>query len=345
MPPALHSRSRLPSRVFHSIQSIITILLACLLLSACKKPEEKKKASSRETAPPAPKLLFIPDEAEQQGVDLSSRNHPASGVTLDQGGTPIGKARGGACPNDMVLVDHSYCVDRFEVHLLDVTQARLLSPHYPPSKRYTQLLSERWERRAPQSKGLLGLKIPVPGPPEFQFIEDFEPRAQSTQGVLPAGYLTRGLAEMACKNAGKRLCTRSEWVKACRGDQDRKYPYGDRYEAMACNVNRHHHPAQLLHGNASRHHLDPRLNLTEDEDGPLLRRTGSTEACVSTWGDDGIYDMVGNLDEWIFEPEGSFLGGFYSRATKEGCHSSIDSHDPGYLDYSLGTRCCRDRSL
>jgi formylglycine-generating enzyme required for sulfatase activity len=53
-------------------------------------------------------------------------------------------------------------------------------------------------------------------------------------------------------------------------------------------------------------------------------------------------DMVGNLDEWVSDPEGVFLGGFYSRATRDGCDSFIDTHAPSYYDYSLGTRCCQD---
>jgi hypothetical protein len=241
----------------------------------------------------------------------------------------------------MVLVSDAYCVDRFEVHLVDVALSRTLSPHYPPSRRYTNLLSKQWEG-TPTPKGILGSLIPLPAPPEFQLMEEFEPRAKSEPAVPPSGYLTRGLSEMACKNAGKRLCTRSEWVKACRGDQDRTFPYGAEYQDLACNVHRKSHPAQLLHRDSSRNHLDPRLNLTEDIDGPLLRRTGETPRCVSTWGDDGIFDMVGNLDEWISDLDGTFVGGFYSRATTQGCEASIESHDPGYLDYSLGTRCCRD---
>ncbi len=51
--------------------------------------------------------------------------------------------------------------------------------------------------------------------------------------------------------------------------------------------------------------------------------------------------MVGNHDEWVDEPRGAFLGGFYSRATREGCDSRISSHPPEYFDYSLGVRCCK----
>jgi hypothetical protein len=35
------------------------------------------------------------------------------------------------------------------------------------------------------------------------------------------------------------------------------------------------------------------------------------------------------------------LGGFYARATREGCDASVSSHAKSYFDYSLGTRCCR----
>jgi formylglycine-generating enzyme len=160
--------------------------------------------------------------------------------------------------------------------------------------------------------------------------------------VLPAGYLSRTSAERACQEAGKRLCARGEWVRACRGQEDRPFPYGPDYRADVCNVHRKTHPARLLHGNSSEYHTDPRLGLTEDQEGPLLRRTGQTPACVSQWGTDGIHDMVGNLDEWIDDPDGTFVGGFYSRATKEGCNSVIDVHAPAYFDYSLGTRCCSD---
>jgi hypothetical protein len=53
--------------------------------------------------------------------------------------------------------------------------------------------------------------------------------------------------------------------------------------------------------------------------------------------------MVGNLDEWIDDPKGKFLGGFYSRSTRDGCEASITAHPRVYFDYSLGVRCCLTR--
>jgi sulfatase modifying factor 1 len=270
-----------------------------------------------------------------------------AGAVVDLGGqgqdaprTP--GAPGGPCPADMVLVSGDFCIDRYEVSLVDRALGRVLSPHYPPDRAATLRLFETWQRDAPRSRMSLGRSLPIPSPPEFQLQQDFIPRAVSEMGVLPAGYLSRTSAERACQEAGKRLCARGEWVVACRGQEDRAFPYGSDYKKDACNVHRQSHPARLLHGNSSEYHTDPRLGLTEDLEGPLLRRTGQTEACVSRWGADGLYDMVGNLDEWIDDPEGTFVGGFYSRATKDGCNSMIDVHAPAYFDYSLGARCCLD---
>src|SRR6266545_3627884 len=79
----------------------------------------------------------------------------------------------------------------------------------------------------------------------------------------------------------------------------------------------------------------------EEEGRPLLRPTGSTKECKSRWGKDAIYDMVGNEDEWIDDPEGTFVGGFFSRGTKEGCDSIVTVHPISHWDYSIGFRCCR----
>jgi formylglycine-generating enzyme required for sulfatase activity len=183
--------------------------------------------------------------------------------------------------------------------------------------------------------------MPLPEPPFWQLTEAFEPRATSARGVVPNGYLSGNVAAQACRNAGKRLCLTEEWVTACRGFQGRKYPYGDEYRPGACNVFRETHPAAKLHDDASRGHHDPRLNQVDEAGEPLLRVTGATATCRSEWGSDAAYDMVGNLDEWVDEPAGAFVGGFYARGTKEGCDARITSHPPQYFDYSLGVRCCR----
>jgi formylglycine-generating enzyme required for sulfatase activity len=241
----------------------------------------------------------------------------------------------------MVDVRGEFCIDRFEVTLVDNAQGRELSPYYHPTKTQVQTQYGEWQRQRTTSDVQAARDMAVPPPPPFELKESFEPKAVVKEHATPNGYLSADIAEIACKNAGKRLCARSEWVTACRGEKNRKFPYGDSYEQGRCNVFRESHPALILHGNASIHHLDPRLLKVTVGGKPLLRQTGTTPDCKSQWGSDAIYDMVGNLDEWVDDPKGLFLGGFFSRNTREGCDSSISAHPRPYFDYSLGVRCCK----
>ncbi len=281
-----------------------------------------RSATLLDAAPPA--LLYLPDGGD------TVQTGAAPGAALLPGA--LGAAS--RCPAEMVDVRGRFCIDRYEATLVDAKAGRRLSPYYHPTRAQTAASFKDWSQRA------RGETLAVPAPPDFQLSEDFEPRAESEAGVTPSGYMSGNVAEVACRNAGKRLCTLEEWVLACRGEQSRKFPYGDRYEEGRCNVFREAHPAQILHGDMSTGHLDPRLNLVEGATGPLLRKTGATESCKSAWGSDAIYDMVGNLDEWVDAPVGAFVGGFYSRSTREGCDSKVSSHPRAYFDYSLGVRCC-----
>ncbi len=297
-----------------------------------ERPSSSGAASSDAAAPlrapalndgGAPQLLYFPD----------------GGDTVQFGAAPSNALLPGApsarCPPEMVDVRGRFCIDRYEDVLVDAKLGRRLSPYYHPTRAQTATSFKDWSSHARDGK------MAVLAPPDFQLSEDFEPRAESHAGATPNGYLSANLAALACKNAGKRLCTEQEWIFACRGEAQRKFPYGDHYEDGRCNVFREAHPAQILHGDMSTGHLDPRLNLVEGSAGPLLRKTGATESCKSVWGADAIYDMVGNLDEWVDAPVGAFLGGFYARSTREGCDSKVSSHPRQYFDYSLGIRCCQ----
>lgn len=227
--------------------------------------------------------------------------------------------------------------------MVDKRSGKPLSPYYPPQRRLLQRVAGLWQRERSTVGSIAARAMPAP-PPSWQLVADFEPVAVSRPGVVPQGYLTHFLASQACANAGKRLCTEAEWQVACRGARASRFPYGSAYVPMRCNVGRLQHPAYVLHGNSSFGHTDPRMNLVVERGSePLLRLAGETVTCASRWGDDAVYDMVGNLDEWVDADEQSvFVGGFYARGTKQGCDSRISSHGPSYYDYSLGTRCCRD---
>jgi len=245
------------------------------------------------------------------------------------------------CPSEMARV-RDFCIDRYEASVVDRATGSALSPYYPPDPRLSRTLHRLWQVERSGVGDLAAQNLPLPPLPELQREGRFDPRAVSRPGVVPQGYLSYSLAGRACKNAGKRLCSEDEWVTACKGSRSSKFPYGEQFVLGVCNVYRYYHPAFILHGNSSVGHTDPRLNLIlERGTDPVLRLTGATKDCTSNWGTDRIYDMVGNLDEWVDDPEGTFLGGFYARSTREGCDSSVSSHPRDYYDYSLGVRCCK----
>jgi len=76
-----------------------------------------------------------------------------------------------------------------------------------------------------------------------------------------------------------------------------------------------------------------------------LARTGEHSECVNGYG---VYDMVGNVHEWVATdprlPYGTFAGGYYLDTTQNGpgCRYKTQAHAHDYHDYSTGFRCCAD---
>lgn len=285
--------------------------------------------------PSTPRLLYIPD-----GGDIAPPEAPPIQLPGSEPVQPPLARPSGNCPGEMVNIAGEFCIDRYEVQLVDTAQGRVLSPYYAPEARRAKREHGAWRKLALEMGSQSARAMPLPLLPGWQQTESYEFKAISQPNVVPHGYMNWHDAQHACESAGKRLCFEAEWVKACQGEERRQFPYGDKYEWNKCNVFREAHPAHELHDDASKGHLDPRLNQVRAKAGPLLRNTGATAECKSRWGADAVHDMVGNLDEWVADGDGVFLGGFFSRSTKKGCLSRISSHAPEYYDYSLGTRCC-----
>jgi formylglycine-generating enzyme len=149
--------------------------------------------------------------------------------------------------------------------------------------------------------------------------------ARNGAGEVPQGYVSADVAAASCALAGKRLCTSEEWLAVCRGDDQRVYPYGDTYDPAACNDTRAQHPVIEVFG--------PGAN--------SLAASGDFPDCVTP---DGVFDLHGNLHEWVDDPEGTFRGGFYVDAVINGpgCTYATTAHVASYHDYSTGFRCCAD---
>ncbi len=165
--------------------------------------------------------------------------------------------------------------------------------------------------------------------------------AVSLRGAVPQAYISQIDASAACTAAGKRLCTDSEWLRACQGPNGYTYPYGNTRMPGVCNDARAVHPAVELYGTTDSwifSHLDsPCLNQLAHG----LDLTGAETGCVTA---EGIYDMMGNLHEWTADPAGTFRGGYYVDTTinGNGCLYATTAHDTSYRDYSIGFRCCAD---
>ena len=171
-------------------------------------------------------------------------------------------------------------------------------------------------------------------------------RAISEPGVIPQAYISGRQAALACKASGKRLCTAEEWVSACRGPENHIFPYGDTRRPGACNDDsRRVHPvieAAVLLGIPTARAFTEAMNqaIINQLEGTLLP-TGTRTDCTNAYG---VFDMVGNLHEWVDNAAGTFRGGYYMDTTKngDGCSYQTTAHGFSYHDYSTGFRCCID---
>jgi hypothetical protein len=131
------------------------------------------------------------------------------------------------------------------------------------------------------------------------------------KSAVPLTDVTWVQAVMRCRNAGKNLCSFSEWKAACAGKQQRDYPYGNVYEKNKCN--------------------------TETS---VLALAGTNDQCKNKAG---VYDLTGNAWEWILDRKDGYniiIGGNFFYGKNARCdasfHNLISNKNQG-----IGFRCCK----
>jgi formylglycine-generating enzyme required for sulfatase activity len=142
--------------------------------------------------------------------------------------------------------------------------------------------------------------------------------------TFPAARIDWCDAYAFCRWAGKRLCGKTvqgdaatgEWFAACSKAGTRRFPYGDAYDASACN----------------------------DNASVATKAVGSSPGCEG--GVAGLVDMNGNVAELIDDcgPAGcSAMGGYYfaPAVPAAGCAAST-VYTKATVDPGLGFRCCGD---
>ncbi|HSQ64438.1 MAG TPA: SUMF1/EgtB/PvdO family nonheme iron enzyme [Polyangiaceae bacterium] len=159
----------------------------------------------------------------------------------------------------------------------------------------------------------------------------------NSPGTKPAVMVSWNQAREACSIQGKRLCGEQEWTLACEGSERLPYPYGYARSPDACNIDRPHPEPD------ERKLADPRTRDAEVARLDQRDPSGAHDACVSPFG---VYDMTGNVDEWVVNPSGrpykSGLKGGYWGPVRDRCRPMTIAHDENFAFYQIGFRCCAD---
>ncbi|GAB4314006.1 MAG: hypothetical protein Kow00117_06430 [Phototrophicales bacterium] len=109
---------------------------------------------------------------------------------------------------------------------------------------------------------------------------------------LPVVGVTWWGAQAYCQALGRRLPTEAEWERAARGPNNTIYPWGNEWVMTYARTNR----------------PDPTQNI-----GPL--EVGSFPSGAVSWANGSIYDMSGNVAEWV---QDWYDAGYYSRPEASG---------------------------
>jgi formylglycine-generating enzyme required for sulfatase activity len=169
--------------------------------------------------------------------------------------------------------------------------------------------------------------------------------APNRAGAKPLVMQSANDAHGWCESHGKRLCTEDEWIGACQGDDHAAYPYGNQHVDGRCNDDR----AWLVVKEATLAKWP--ADEAQEHAKELYHATpsGSKHECVT---EDGVYDMTGNVEEWVVRTHehandwpyilaGCYWSGCYGGG-KPTCHSTNSAHGPAFRFYETGFRCCKD---
>ena len=163
------------------------------------------------------------------------------------------------------------------------------------------------------------------------------------KGELPRNLVSFQDARAACEATGKRLCTEEEFNFACEGEEMRPYVYGFERDASKCNFDRPYRPRSFAFTPFDTCMADPECRAAYEAI-DQRQPAGSLDTCQS---DAGIYDLIGNVNEWVLlprakSPHRSGLKGGWWGPVRNRCRPTVTFHDEGDFGYEVGFRCCSD---
>lgn len=267
-----------------------------------RKPSQPKRRAATLLGVPisTPEPLVSPASASRPIPEPPAAPEPEGDVD-DLGDTTAAAA----CPEGMVLVHGNACTEARQICLswLDTDSGEV-------PKRCANFSTD---------VVCTGVRKPM------NFCIDRWEYAKSAE-ELPVSNVSWTVSKDMCRSMGKRLCTESEWVFACEGEEMVPYPTGYSREANKCNFDQ--------------------MDLV-DKKGKMrdLRRPGGEMSeCKSPFG---VMNMIGNVDEWTerekaWTPWRASLKGGWWLAGRNRCRPATTGHDEYFFEVQTGFRCCKD---
>src|SRR5260370_20294411 len=231
-----------------------------------------------------------------------------------------------ACPEDMAYVETDFCPN-LERHCIDMEYDK--SNHLP----ICHVFAREERCREPERHIVL-------------CIDQYE--YPNREGAHSIWMLNWYQAQATCESRQKRLCWASEWTAACEGPERTPFPYGWRRNHEKCNVDNFLIEPRKLGPKAQFFFYSKDRDVASKELSRLDQSvlSGAIETCRSGFG---VYDMTGNLDEWVVSDEppraksrwAGLKGGAWGHVRSQ-CRPTTYSHEPEFSYYFVGFRCCRD---
>jgi Sulfatase-modifying factor enzyme 1 len=159
------------------------------------------------------------------------------------------------------------------------------------------------------------------------------------KGSYPVVVVTWHEAAALCKERGERLCTEDEWTFACEGEEALPFATGYLRDPSTCVLDR---PWRFVHEEVLAERTSARALRAIDE---LWQgeASGAYPRCRSPFG---VYDTIGNVDEWTRSTQKSglrsILKGGYWGPVRTWCRATTRVHDEDFYFYQIGFRCCAD---
>lgn len=322
--------------LIHRLASPLAVLAAVVLAGACRTPSSAPGASA--SADASTDAAAEARDAAAELLDAAADAAEAADADAADAALP-GSTEG--CGAGMVLIRGDYCPEVNQVCLeyhdeYNRDEAKKKSKVARGEDVGKSTVSERCLRYKEPTECLSKQRRPL------RFCMD-RYEWPNRKGELPSLLISWTDARKECETIGKRLCTEDEFNFACEGEQMLPYTYGYVRDATRCNIDRPYRKREhkLLHYDSCLKKPECKAELAKlDQRLP----TGSLAECVSPFG---VYDLNGNINEWVFRPKEkppnrSGLKGGWWGPVRGRCRPTVGFHKEDDYGYEEGFRCCQD---